>query len=426
MKLTLADIPKRISVKAIKTEGIFSYDIDNAYPQRMLRLIGASGTARNCVRLFSKFLSGKGFEDLSFAKTILNRKGETADKLLRKIADDYAQHGGFALHFNYNLNLKISEVSVIPMEHTRLPDQIDPLNINKIAVYDDWAKEFSSRIDRKKIKWIDRFTEDPLAVQRQIETAGGIGTWHGQVYWYSNEGESSYPVPVYDPVMEDIDTDSEVKITRNSNVRTGFSASHIFVHKGKFESEEKREEFIQMLSEFQGSDVANSIMLVETETEEQIPILLPIESNLSSKVIEITNTNIKNSIIEAFGQPQELFPGARGNGITFSNDALRLAYEYYNSSTEPDRFLIEEIFVKFMKLFEGNTFSNFALTPLQWAAGAEGETRLVETLGVGGTQALQTILTDPILTREQKMGALQVVFGISLEDSFKLLPATQL
>ena len=66
MKVTINEIPKRLSVKPSKSEGILSYDVDNAYPQRMMRLIGGSGTARNCVRLYAKFLYGKGFKDLQF------------------------------------------------------------------------------------------------------------------------------------------------------------------------------------------------------------------------------------------------------------------------------------------------------------------------------------------------------------------------
>jgi len=310
VKVTINEIQKRLSVKPSKSEGILSYDVDNAYPQRMMRLIGGSGTARNCVRLYSKFLSGKGFKDLQFFDTILNRKKETADKILRKVDNDFCKYGGFAAHFNYNLNLKISEITIIPFEHTRLPDPEKPEFKNKIAVYDDWAKEFCTRIKKEKIKWIDRYTSDPIEIQKQIEAAGNIEAWNGQVFWFSNEGEHSYPIPIYDPVLEDIDTDAEIKIHRNSNVRTGFSASHIFVHKGKFENDTDREEFNSRISEFQGSDVAGSMMVIEVETEEEKPELIEVKSQLNDRVITVTNRNTKDSIIESFGQPPELFPGA--------------------------------------------------------------------------------------------------------------------
>lgn len=425
MKVTIADIPKRINVTSSKNEGILNYDVDNAYPQRMMRLIGGSGTARNCVRLYSTFLAGKGFKDLNFFKTILNKKGETADKILRKITEDWSTFGGIALHFNYSLTYKIIEINIIPFEHTRLPDSEKVENRNKIAVYDDWAKEFCSRIKREKVQWIDRYDPRPEIIQQQIENVGGIQNWKGQIYWISNEGENSYPTPIYDPIVEDIDTDAEIKIHRNSNVRTGFSASHIFVHKGKFESEDKRDEFNEKIAEFQGADVAGSMMVIEAETEEQIPSLLPVESQLSSRVIDITNTNTKNSIIEAFGQPPELFPGNRGSGITFSNDAIRLAYDYYNTVTKPERIFIEELFSAIIKNFEINSFTDLAIDPLTFGDVVQTDVLAVK-LGVGSTQSLKELIVDTTLTPPQKINVLQLLFGLSGEQAKAMVEGTPL
>ena len=48
-------------------------------------------------------------------------------------------------------------------------------------------------------------------------------------------------------------------------------------------------------------------------------------------------------------------------------------------------------------------------------------TLLAVTLGVGGTQALTSILADPLLNLEQKKGTLKVLFGLSDEQVNQML-----
>jgi hypothetical protein len=46
---------------------------------------------------------------------------------------------------------------------------------------------------------------------------------------------------------------------------------------------------------------------------------------------------------------------------------------------------------------------------------------LAVTLGVGGTQALTSIIADQILTIEQKKGSLMVLFGLSEQQANQML-----
>jgi len=50
---------------------------------------------------------------------------------------------------------------------------------------------------------------------------------------------------------------------------------------------------------------------------------------------------------------------------------------------------------------------------------------LSEKLGVGGTQSMISVIIDPNLTRDQKAGALKVLFSLSDIDILKLLPIVQ-
>jgi hypothetical protein len=48
-------------------------------------------------------------------------------------------------------------------------------------------------------------------------------------------------------------------------------------------------------------------------------------------------------------------------------------------------------------------------------------TLLAVTLGVDGTQALTSLLSDPLLTTEQKKGSMMVLFGLSEAQSNQML-----
>lgn len=365
MKVVISDVPRRIVVKKVRTEGILAYDTDNAYPQRMQRMVGASGTATNCVKLYSKFVKGNGLVDTVLGDTIID-SGHTINELLGLATDDFAMFGGFAVHVNYNMAFEPITRKIIPFEHTRItiPDG-DGHGVDCISVYHDWAKEHDSRIKKKQIKKINLYNPDPAIIAQQIELAGGINQYNGQIFWYSNKGDA-YPLPVYDSVIEDIDTDAQIKIYRNSNVRTGFSASHLFIHKGLFESSEKREEFNDKIAEFQGADVAGSMMVIEVERDEQIPEIKPVESQMDARVIKITNSSTKDNIIEAFSIPSVLVNADSNEGVTFSNDLLKLSYDYYNSIIETERTTIE---AQFAKIFE-DVNGNFDITPLEWKISA--------------------------------------------------------
>ena len=53
----LVDLPAPFLLVPVKVDGIIGYDIDNAYPSRMERLINASVTAKSAAGMFRRFLS---------------------------------------------------------------------------------------------------------------------------------------------------------------------------------------------------------------------------------------------------------------------------------------------------------------------------------------------------------------------------------
>lgn len=343
LKTTIVEIEPRIDVKPNKTEGIQNYDIDNAYPQRTLILIESSGAAQTGVDYFSKFIRGGGFKDVSFGQSTSNRKDQPIDEILRLASLDYARFFGFALHINYNAALDVREVQYLPFHDARLMVPDDTGFVGKIAVHKDWARLTSKKINKKDIEKFDVYNPDKAAIMRQIEAAGGIQNYKGQVFWFSNRGDA-YPLSPADPVIEDVETDSEIKLFKKSTTKRGFMAGHLFLHKGKFEDRAEKEEFIDDLQQFESGENAGSMLLVEIEREEQKPEIEAFDYNIDDKIFEHWESTTQNNIRRRYGVPPVFWdatPGKLGEG-----KELLDAIQFYNEFTKDDRRIFEKIFPK--------------------------------------------------------------------------------
>lgn len=420
-KATVGSVERRFKVKENLVEGILNYDADNAYPQRVMYSIAASGTATSCVNLYAKYIHGRGFLNPDIGSLVINRSKQTCNKLLRKLAKDYAKFKGFALQVNYNGLFEIAEINFVPFEHCRLTIPDDAGYVSKIALYDDWDRKKSRSIDRKKIKYIDVFNPDPAVIMLQIERDKGIENYRGQILWFSDD-DKEYPACSCDSVFEDVETDSKIKIFKWRTVTTGFMASHILVHKGKFESETDRSNFKASVESFQGADNSSKILTVEVDSEEQVPELLPFDIVNNDKLFELTESTIKNNIVQNFGQPLVLLsiktPGQLG-----TSQEIKDAMDFYDQTTAQERAMFEEVFTRLLTLWIDPTDEVQVIIPVSGIKVEAKEQTLASLLQVGGTQALMSVLQST-MEPQVKVNTLIVVFGIDAVKADALVSGT--
>jgi hypothetical protein len=448
MKSTIVQLDNRIDVKVDTAQGILKYDIDNAYPQRMRLIAYGSATTKACIDTFSKYIRGEGFAEPVFYGSTINRKGWTFDRLLRKISDDYALYKGFAIHINYNLEFKIVELNYVPFEYVRLSEP-DDVGYSAFAItYDDWGRKKRRTIDEKFKHTIHIYNPSPSAISAQIQDAGGIENYSGQIFYYTGDADD-YPLSSIDSIIEDCETDGELKYFKNRVVTTNFMASHLYVHKGRFDDNRDREDFVQNLKTFQGSRNAASLMLIECEQEEAKPELIKVENNINDSVFEYTEQSVRKNIITAFNIPSILL-GMPTAGALGEKNEREQAKNMYSDIVKDERILMEAVFAELFDNWyapEQNPTKNFSIIPITASATTIKDTPellrdmtinerreillnlppqeektaatklLVETLGVGGTQALQQIVIDPTLSKEQKIAMLKLVFGFTDEDA---------
>lgn len=353
-----------MEVKKHTTEGVLSYDIDNAYPNRVDLLCNSSGRASSCIGMHAQFISGAGFVNEALGNMVVNRKGETLHEILVRKSEDEARFvKGWALHFNYNALGQITEINHVPYKECRFECDRDLKITGRIAHYYDWFRETRPQIDRDRIKHYDPFNPDPNVVLAQATAAGGFSKWNGQIL-YSTVGYGKYSLATFDPVLEDVMSDVESKFSRLGNLTTNFMASHV-LKTGPMKDEE-RDDTATQLKSFQGGRDMSKIMHVELERADQMWNLEKVEIQDVDGLFRFTDTNVKDGIRGIYLIPPVLV-GDLVAGKMGTAQEIQDATAFYNGITENKRKANQQTFEKIMqKWHEPLPATDFSIKPVSF------------------------------------------------------------
>lgn len=370
---------KRIDISYVSRFKMQAYGNDNLYPQNLRAITQSSGTAELCLARYTKFIEGYGFADENFSKLVANHRGETADDVLHNVAADLARFGGFAVHVNYNVLGEITTMAHVPFENCRLEEPDDAGHVAHIIVHPDWTGKTTRmgkvlRVSEETIDRICVFDPRPEVVLSQMELAGGISQYKGQILLYSMSGSSTYPTPIYDAVVTEISTDEGLGNVKYRNVRNNFLVSCMLVTKKgipRIDTETGEEEEREMISAedlkvFQGDENTGKILLVEVENDEDKPEIMAFPTKNYDKDFSTTDASTIERIYAQFHQ--ELFYAIRMGKLGFSGDVMRDAYEYYAGEVTTEQRAIQRAFARIMKAWGSGEWADtdFTLQPLKY------------------------------------------------------------
>ena len=355
--------PQRIDVGYLSTLGIKSYGANNLYPQQARAILESSSTGAQCCDRYARFIEGEGLVNAEVYDLVVNRAGDTFDDILTAVAQDLATFGGFALHVNYDLNLRISEVNAVPFENCRLQEDDDLGYIANIVTHPDWSgKKTRSgkvlRVSKDSVTSFNRFNPHPDIVRAQILAAGGIDHYKGQIMWVSTAGRDRYPLPKYDRVLTDLSTDEGLSNIKFRNARCNFlSSAFVITRKSQAlnEDDERKqviqsEGFAEDLEQFQGDETANVLISLTVENDEEKPEIVSFPTKNFDKDFEVTDNSVVERIYSAF--EQEPFLCIRNGKLGFSGTTIHDCYTYYSSLVNKEQRMIERAFGKIVDLWK--------------------------------------------------------------------------
>jgi hypothetical protein len=356
---------ERIPIFIDRTQGIQAWDSDNLYPQRADQVRKNSRTTKIAVKRLAGFLAGQGFADPALASLIVNSRGETLNDILDQISQDAAQfEDSYALHFKYNLNYQIAEISVVSLLHTRfgLPDE-DGIHFD-IKVNNNWERNPQKNLHQYwNIYEYPVFNPDPEVVKQQIEYYG-VDDYPGQVLFFTVK-PGVYPEATFDAVFDQAQTQAELGIFDLNAVQQGFTATTIFKYPGTFEDEADEREFTKGLAPNKGSAGANSIIVVEDPNgvhRGQGTLVESLQLPNVDRIHENTEKTVKHAIRENFSMPAEILGMMPESGM-FNKEQMNDAFIYYNDVVQTSRDRISRQFKKIMQYWKQPMQSDCIIKP---------------------------------------------------------------
>lgn len=413
-------------VRPNQTFGILNYDLDNAYPQRMLELVAVSPTAKDCWNKRAKFISGNGFEEPGLGKQVINKKGLTLAKLLKAIATDKALFTGFGIHVNYNANFKISDVNYVKFEDIRMGDTDNPDTADKYALYSDWGRKTWKNIMRSKITFLDKYNPEAQTIKDQVLAAGGWENYKGQLFYFNPEVDD-YPLIEADSVWEDFETEAGIKIFNNREVTTGFLPSTmLFMQSRREEADNSRPDEGEIpysnapsqlekdLGSFQGAKSAQKIIVIEYEDETSKPEFQSYSIQNNDKLFATTEKSVEARIIKGFSIPKELINAEGTSGLSNGGEKKEAIREF-NDNTAPERLELSETFAEIFSHYYTsiNPADNWNI--LQVPANVADDITGIKA----GASINQLLLAD--LPAENKIATLVYAYGFKTAEAEQMV-----
>lgn len=388
MKLALIDFVKKLTALDTKV-GAYNNGKDNAYPERMDRLINNSATARMATKLMTNYIVGKGF--VGSNEFIVHKDDElTLMDFSYSLANSLVRQRGAFVHVNYNLNYDITSMKVLPFSDCRIGKRDDNKYSGKVLVYDNWTSEHG-KIDRTAIKAVDVYNPNKKVIQAQIEACKGktvidkLDNYKGQILYINLDRDYIYPYSTIDAVQNDCDSEHQSSVFTNVSLRKGFFGKNILITPSQIdadaydksdegirryrEQEQDEDDFKSTLEDFCGAENAGGALVImadntDSENLDNLIKHIKIDSNINDKMFEYTDTKLFKNIAMAFENiPSGLLRSNDSQLFGNSGEALREMKLAYQENTTEHRKKLEAVIVKLMKRFKDFNL-DLSITPL--------------------------------------------------------------
>ena len=422
---------------------------DNLKPLVIENLIRNSPTATQCNWLYGRFLVGAGFEvDL----TKVNLKPESVlvyspNNLLFDVGEDIAKFQSACVHVRYNANLQKISFRVLPRMNVR-KGKVDSADYAGKYLYS--KKGWGKQLKKDEIICFDAYNPRPEVIAKQIEAAGGIQKWNGQVMFISMSSKYVYPFPLIETAYLFADTEYQMGMYYNSTARRGFEDITIVRH-GAFPDKKSEEDLINNLKEIRGFENAGSILKIEDKFDNDTTPdgnfrFDKITNNATPQKYDAIQSACSNYIRKAYKNiPPQLVDYIQGKlGNTTGEDLIK-AQSVYNATLSSDQEILEqymaELFDNYVQDINPNktwTIKQYSLlddgtvnyegqqndTPEQLAAKEVRTAQATLRGSVGGVTAvlaIQTSVANQTTSYDAGVAMLENIFGYSNEVAKKML-----
>ena len=326
--MTIKDVRKaqpRFNVAYCRKLNLQKWGEGNLYPQELRNVINSSRNGRTCVDRKAAYIEGNGLTSAVLSAFICNIAGDAVDDVLHSIAEDVAYYDAFALHVNYDVLGRIVGVAHVPFERCRLAEPDSYGVVREVLLHPDWLGETTRNGKRVRLteEYVERFPvfdPRPAVVTREIELAGGIDEYRGQIAYISRNGRNCYTMPIADVIIPDMSTDEGLSTVSHRNVRCNFTPAGMLVLKRGQGANNENDDTAEQVARLQGDEKTGKILVAEIDTPEDRPEFVSFSGENYDKAFTETAKDVVDNIYAVFNQ--EGFARLRTGSIGFTGDLI--------------------------------------------------------------------------------------------------------
>jgi len=314
---------------------------DNLLPNKLMKWVLNSGTAKRSVSKRSAYISADGFVDDNAANFQVNPI-QTADKIVTEISGYQSYFKGFCLHVKRTPEIQL----------TVLPFQCVRKTLDGNFIFNPTFNDV--KYDKNADIKISAFKGAKLTPQQLLEVKE-----NGEIIYayHRNADNPHYPIPDYYAGIEDVRTSSELQKLDFESVVNGFIPSAILTFVGELDDEVEDENgkteadyFNESLNSFTGAEKnADGVsgrmraLVNWVRTKDEIPSLQAYDAK---SIIDASNSKreiIDRSVCRLFGVHPTLI-GFADAAILGNQQAMANASNELSNDVVSDQQLITEVF----------------------------------------------------------------------------------
>jgi len=437
-----------VSIKESSDKTIVNYGLNDQLPTEIISQLNESLTGNACIEALSQYTFADGFVNEDLGKTKVN-ENQTFNQLLSELVNTVSIYNGLALYVTRFTNGKIASVKKVPFANVRKTPT------GEIVINPTYG---TSKYDKSKNEFFPPFRGSEISTDELASHLEKYGQDKGEIlYFYKKkEGQNYYPIPSWYAGISDVNADAENSKFELESVNNSFLPSGFMTLVGDIDDKQEDENgntewdyYEETLANFTGNNKdehgesgRQKLAVFNAKTKDEIPFFQAMDNTSVFNAIEQSSKRVAEKVARAFGVPPFII-GLGGN-VGFSTQIISDNISLFNNRVKINQNIISEAL---NLIFPNVDFSITLLNPVKYipsevlAKLTDAELReiggyktletkenstvtLAKTLGVGGTQSLVSIIQDTILTPEQKVNTLVVLFGLDELTAKKLVLTT--
>lgn len=332
--------------------GWVNFGDKNDFPQELVKINRKSPVQGSILRSTVTYIIGKGAYDEDTKNSYIGAPNpdESWNAVLRKVARDYKEFGGFYMQIIKN---KGSEtVSVYHQDYTKV----------RIGEVDEDGKPTSFMISNDWSKTSGKNRPVELTAFTNIDSMKD-----GDAYmfwsWDYLPALDYYSLPDYYEAMQYIKADGTLGEFYNNSIDNGFTPSVVISMPSNPPANEKNDFQEEMEDAFSGAKGASSVIVLWGENTEVKPTITPFNASANADIYNNVEGIIFQKIISANRLTSPTLAGVSGSGNLSGNAAEIIdSYVLYNYTII--KTMREEILEKINKFQKINKRKDIVLADL--------------------------------------------------------------